>query len=130
MYPLFIYLYKMLLLVEICMLVYVWLLRLLNYVIPCPQKSRRLSTLGDDVSTSPVRSDARLVPQIIEDIVYDVNSAPLVNFHHHERLQQEVSSKVNVYFVFTISPIKMYRFCNLNSISFRLCLIVLVKVGG
>lgn len=132
MYPLFICLYKMLLLVEICcMLVYVWLLRLLNYVIPCPQKSRRLLTFGDDVSTSPVKSDAILVPQSIKDIVYDVNSAPLVNFHHYERLQQEVSYKVDVFFfVFTISPTKMYRFCNLNSLSFWLCLIVLVKVGG
>ncbi|XP_027923371.1 trafficking protein particle complex subunit 8 [Vigna unguiculata] len=62
--------------------------------------------IGDDVSTSPVRSDARLVPQIIEDIVYDVNSAPLVNFHHHERLQQEVSSKGDIN---TVDFVLIYR---------------------
>ncbi|ESW34971.1 hypothetical protein PHAVU_001G196200 [Phaseolus vulgaris] len=57
------------------------------------KKSRRLPTFGDNMSTLPVRSNARLVPQSIEDIVYDINSAPLVNFHHYERLQQEVSYK-------------------------------------
>ncbi|KAK7378868.1 hypothetical protein VNO80_04316 [Phaseolus coccineus] len=57
------------------------------------KKSRRLPTDGDNMSTLPVRSNARLVPQSIEDIVYDINSAPLINFHHYERLQQEVSYK-------------------------------------
>ncbi|TKY61914.1 Trafficking protein particle complex subunit 8 [Spatholobus suberectus] len=54
------------------------------------KKSSRFSTLEDNISTLPVRSDVRLVPQS-EDLVYDINSAPLVNFHHYERLQQEVS---------------------------------------
>jgi len=53
------------------------------------------------MSTLPVRSNAILVPQSIEDIVYDINSEPLVNFHRYERLQQEVSYKVDVYFVST-----------------------------
>ncbi|RDX88744.1 Trafficking protein particle complex subunit 8, partial [Mucuna pruriens] len=57
------------------------------------KKSKRFSTLEDNVSTVPVRSDVRLVPQSSEDLVYDINSAPLVNFHHYERLQQEVSFK-------------------------------------
>ncbi|WVZ06097.1 hypothetical protein V8G54_019443 [Vigna mungo] len=69
-------------------------------------KSRRLSTFGDDVSTSPVKSDAILVPQSIKDIVYDVNSAPLVNFHHYERLQQEVSYKGDLN---TVDFVLIYR---------------------
>ncbi|XP_014495790.1 trafficking protein particle complex subunit 8 [Vigna radiata var. radiata] len=70
------------------------------------KKSRRLLTFGDDVSTSPVKSDAILVPQSIKDIVYDVNSAPLVNFHHYERLQQEVSYKGDLN---TVDFVLIYR---------------------
>ncbi|KAG4928503.1 hypothetical protein JHK85_054989 [Glycine max] len=55
------------------------------------KNSSRFLTLEDNISTLPVRSDVRLVPQSSEDLVYDINSAPLFNFHHYERLQQEVS---------------------------------------
>ncbi|XP_027350865.1 trafficking protein particle complex subunit 8 isoform X2 [Abrus precatorius] len=54
-------------------------------------KNSRFSTLEDNVSTLPIRSDVKLVSQSSEDLVYDINSAPLVNFHHCERSQQEVS---------------------------------------
>ncbi|KAL2345307.1 hypothetical protein Fmac_006592 [Flemingia macrophylla] len=57
------------------------------------KKSRKFSALEDNVSTLPVRSDVRLVPQSSDDLVYDINIAPLINFHHYERLQQEVSYK-------------------------------------
>lgn len=57
------------------------------------KNSRRFSALEDNISTLPVRSDVRLVPQSSDDLVYDINSAPLINFHHYERLQQEVSYK-------------------------------------
>ncbi|KAL5135550.1 Trafficking protein particle complex subunit 8 [Glycine soja] len=55
------------------------------------KNSSRFSTLEDNISTLPVRSDVRLVPQSSEDLVYDINSAPLFNFHHYERLQQKVT---------------------------------------
>ncbi|CAJ1882515.1 unnamed protein product [Sphenostylis stenocarpa] len=55
------------------------------------KKSRSFSTLENDMPTMPVRSDVRLVPQSSDDLVYDINSTPLINFHHYERLQQEVS---------------------------------------
>ncbi|KAK7284775.1 hypothetical protein RJT34_19528 [Clitoria ternatea] len=50
------------------------------------QKSRM-----DNISTLPIRNDVRLVSQNSEDLVYDINSTPLINFHHNERSQQEVS---------------------------------------
>ncbi|KAK7337326.1 hypothetical protein VNO77_17892 [Canavalia gladiata] len=55
------------------------------------KNSRSFSTSEDKVSTSPIRSDVKLVPQSSDDLIYDINSAPLVNFHHYERSQQEVS---------------------------------------
>ncbi|KAL5135551.1 Trafficking protein particle complex subunit 8 [Glycine soja] len=65
-------------------------LKLAEFIV-CPQNSSRFSTLEDNISTLPVRSDVRLVPQSSEDLVYDINSAPLFNFHHYERLQQKVT---------------------------------------
>lgn len=99
MYLLFTCLCKMWSLVEICMRVCMWLFQLAEFIV-CPQNSSRFSTLEDNISTLPVRSDVRLVPQSSEDLVYDINSAPLFNFHHYERLQQKVTYEVNIYFVF------------------------------
>ncbi|KAK7244790.1 hypothetical protein RIF29_39616 [Crotalaria pallida] len=73
------------------------------------KNSRRLSTSEDNISTVPVRSDVSLVPQSSEDLVYKVNSAPLVNFHHYERLQQELSHEGDlntVEFVLISRPLK------------------------
>ncbi|KAI4348871.1 hypothetical protein L6164_009540 [Bauhinia variegata] len=55
-------------------------------------KNCRRFTSDDSISTisKPVESDARLVPQGSEAPVYDMNSMPLVNFHHYERLHQEL----------------------------------------
>ncbi|KAJ1379074.1 trafficking protein particle complex subunit 8-like protein [Sesbania bispinosa] len=71
------------------------------------KNSRRLSTSDDNTSTIPFRSDVRLVPQSSEDLVYNTNSVPLVNFHHHERLQQKVSQKVKVGRWKTVDGMKM-----------------------
>ncbi|CAL5194328.1 unnamed protein product [Lathyrus oleraceus] len=54
------------------------------------KNSRRLSTVEYNISTTPVRSDVLLVPQCSQDLVYNSNNVPLVNFHHYERLQQKV----------------------------------------
>ncbi|KAL5060385.1 hypothetical protein RYX36_031989 [Vicia faba] len=53
------------------------------------KNSRRLSTLENNISTMPVGSDVLLVPQCSQDLVYNSNNVPLVNFHHYERLQQK-----------------------------------------
>ncbi|XP_004494255.1 uncharacterized protein [Cicer arietinum] len=56
------------------------------------KKSRRLPTLEYNISTTHDRSDdVLLVPQCSQDLVYNTNNVPLVNFHHYERLQQKVS---------------------------------------
>jgi len=47
------------------------------------------------MSTVPVRSDVLLVPQCSQDLVYNTNNVPLVNFHYYERLQQKVSHEVD-----------------------------------
>ncbi|XP_045795851.1 trafficking protein particle complex subunit 8 [Trifolium pratense] len=54
------------------------------------KNSRRLSTLEHNISTLPLGSDVLLVPQCSEDLVYNTNNVPLVNFHYFERLQQKV----------------------------------------
>lgn len=53
----------------------------------------------DNVSLvpKPVKNDIMLVPQGSEDSVYDVSSEPLVNFHHYERLQQELQHEVGFF---------------------------------
>ncbi|KAE9621728.1 hypothetical protein Lal_00032713 [Lupinus albus] len=73
------------------------------------KKSSTLLTFEDNISTMSLTSDVRLVPQSNEDLVYNVNSAPLVNFHHYERLQQELSHEVDlnaVDFVLISRPLK------------------------
>ncbi|XP_019455479.1 PREDICTED: trafficking protein particle complex subunit 8-like isoform X1 [Lupinus angustifolius] len=73
------------------------------------KKSSTISTFEDNISTVSVTSDVRLVPQSNEDLVYNVNSAPLVNFHHYERLQQELSHEVDlntIDFVLISRPLK------------------------
>ncbi|XP_061362471.1 uncharacterized protein LOC133306201 [Gastrolobium bilobum] len=73
------------------------------------KNSRRLSSSEDSISTIPVTGDVRLVPQSSEDLVYNINSAPLVNFHHYERLQQELSHEGDlntVDFVLISRPLK------------------------
>ncbi|CAL0326705.1 unnamed protein product [Lupinus luteus] len=60
------------------------------------KNSSKLSTSEDNLSTMNVTSDVRLVPQSREDLLYDVNSASLVKFHHYERLQQELSDEGNL----------------------------------
>ncbi|KAK7396773.1 hypothetical protein VNO78_17931 [Psophocarpus tetragonolobus] len=73
------------------------------------KKSRRFSTLEDNLSTLPVRNDVGLLPESCEDLVYNINCAPLVNFHHYERLQQEVSHEGDlntVDFVLISRPLK------------------------
>lgn len=47
------------------------------------------------MSTIPVGSDVLLVPQCSQDLVYNMNNVPLVNFHYYERLQQKVSHEVD-----------------------------------
>ncbi|XP_057438916.1 uncharacterized protein LOC130730816 isoform X2 [Lotus japonicus] len=58
------------------------------------KNSGKLSASAENTSTMPVRSDVKLVAQSSEDLVYDTNSLPLVNFHHYERLHQKASQDV------------------------------------
>lgn len=55
------------------------------------KNSRRSSTSEYNMSTIPVGSDVLLIPQCSQDLVYNTNNVPLVNFHYYERLQQKVS---------------------------------------
>lgn len=66
----------------------------------------------DNVSLvpKPVKNDIMLVPQGSEDSVYDVSSEPLVNFHHYERLQQELQHEVG-FFIFCIKHITHMCVC-------------------
>jgi len=48
-----------------------------------------------NMSTIPVGSDVLLVPQRSQDLVYNTNNVPLVNFHYYERLQQKVTHEVD-----------------------------------
>ncbi|MED6134529.1 hypothetical protein PIB30_037742 [Stylosanthes scabra] len=52
------------------------------------QNSRLLTSEANE-SAMHVRSDLSLVPQSSDNLVFNINSAPLINFHHFERLQQE-----------------------------------------
>ena len=65
-----------------------------------------MSASQDWISTisASVGSDVILVPQGSGDSVYDINSAPLVNFHHYERSQQEFSQEVDIYHSYIAHP--------------------------
>ncbi|MED6136368.1 hypothetical protein PIB30_055534 [Stylosanthes scabra] len=56
------------------------------------QNSRLLTSEANE-SAMHVRSDLSLVPQSTDNLVFNINSAPLINFHHFERLQQEFSNE-------------------------------------
>ncbi|KAL1338323.1 hypothetical protein HN51_032996 [Arachis hypogaea] len=52
-------------------------------------KNSRLLTSEANEPAMHVRSDLSLVPQSSDNLVFNINNAPLINFHHFERLQQE-----------------------------------------
>lgn len=95
----------------------------LNQGIVNSQNSRRLSTPEYNISTMPVGGDVLLVPQCSQDLVYNSNNVPLVNFHHYERLQQKVLHEVDT-FVLIMSRSVSSEFISL----FMVCVIESVKV--
>lgn len=76
----------------------------------------------------PVKNDIILVPQGSEDSVYDVSSEPLVNFHHYERLQQELQNEVGI-FIFRIKHITHIYMCILVGEFFVVYLIFSLPLG-
>lgn len=63
------------------------------------------------MSTIPVGSDVLLIPQCSQDLVYNTNNVPLVNFHYYERLQQKVSHEVDFLIFLIMSKSVSSEFC-------------------